>query len=432
MSPFTVISTPSNTGSIYEAFDGGKAHRGYEVDERIRDEVTLPLQALQARRARGSPAEDEGGFLGGGPPPSSGPARRGPGRQGPVALADEPDEFETPQGAESSFYYAPDRSERLSREEATYPLFRFRGHEGLDICGGIISSQGGGPSKFCIDRNCPFAHINKARASLMPRGSYVQFSDKHALFDPMLPLEAAGHDSGSAGVLTESFTQEVWVSVFRQLVDNWKDGTLGGQELVYVAATPGRTAQTVTLSHCSAGDATSGVWSLAAWYPPFFEGATPLPVVAEMWFPLGCYVNDREHAFPHLGTQPVVAAMAAVVRSDGLVQLCGLFPASDRSARVLVSATSSPSGLGSRALSLPELGGLWDIPISVMDSLVGPTSGDMYRGHFDTPPTKSLLVGVDSLLTTSFRGGLQVLQDGRPRKGRKGGGILGVTSRLSK
>ena len=241
-SPFTLISTPSNAGSLYEAFDGGKAHRGYEVDEGIRDEVTSPLQALQARRARGSPAEDEGGLLGGGQPPRRGPARRGTGRQGPVAFADKLDEFGTPQGAERSFYYAPDRSERLSREEATYPLFRFHGCEESDNCGGIISSQGGGPSKFCIDRNCPFAHVNKAWASLTPGGNYVQFSDKHALFDPMLPLEAAEHVSGSAGVLTESFTQEVWASVFRQLVDNWKDGTLGGQESVFVAATPGTKA----------------------------------------------------------------------------------------------------------------------------------------------------------------------------------------------
>ena len=180
---------------------------------------------------------------------------------------------------------------------------------------------------------------------------------------------------------------------------------------------PGWTAWSVTLSHCSAGGATLGVWSLVAWYPPFFEGAVPLPVVAEMWFPLWCYVNDREQASPHQEKLPATAATASVVRSDGLVQLCGLFPASDRSARVLVPATSSPSGLGSRVLTLSELGCLWDIPISVMDSLVGPTSGDIYRAIFDTPPTKTLLVGADSLLTTSFRGGLQ-----------KESGILGVTS----
>ena len=160
----------------------------------------------------------------------------------------------------------------------------------------------------------------------------------------------------------------------------------------------------------------SGVWF--AWYPPFFEVPTPLPVVAAMWFPLWCYVNDREHASPHIGKQPAVVATPAVVRSEGLVQLCGLFPASDRSARVLVPATSSPTGLGSRSLSLMELGGLWDIPILVMDSLVGPAAGDIYRALFDTPPTKSLLVGVDSLLTTLFRGGLQGLL-----KGGKGGDI---------
>jgi hypothetical protein len=72
---------------------------------------------------------------------------------------------------------------------------------------------------------------------------------------------------------------------------------------------------------------------------------------------------------------------------------------------VLVPATSSPLGLGSRVLTLLELGGLWDIPILVMDLLVGPASEDIFRAIFDTPPTKSLLIGADSLLTTLFRGG---------------------------
>ena len=117
-----------------------------------------------------------------------------------------------------------------------------------------------------------------------------------------------------------------------------------------------------------------------------------------------------------------MAAKAAVVRSDRLVQLCGLFPASDRSARVLVSATSSPTGLGSRSLSLMKLGGLWDIPISVMDSLMGPASGDIYRAFFDTPPTKSLLVGADSLLTTLFRGGFTGFAGWQASKRGKRGG----------
>ena len=66
-----------------------------------------------------------------------------------------------------------------------------------------------------------------------------------------------------------------------------------------------------------------------------------------------------------------------------------------------------------------------------MDSLVGPAAGDIYMALFDTPPTKTLLVGADSLLTTSFRGGLQGSQDSGLQKRGKGGGNLGVTSRLS-
>jgi hypothetical protein len=170
---------------------------------------------------------------------------------------------------------------------------------------------------------------------------------------------------------------------------------------------PGWTAQSVSLLHCLAGGGTSGVWSLVAWCPPSFQGAVPLPVAAEMWFLLWCYVNDKEHASPHPGKLTILAATASVVRLDRLVQLCGLFPASDRSARVLVPATSSPLGLGSWILTLLELGGLWDIPILVMDALVGPASVDIFRAIFDTLPTKSLLVGVDFLLTTLFQEGLQ-------------------------
>jgi hypothetical protein len=82
-SPFTVISTPSNAGSLFEAFDGGKANRGYEVDEGFRDEVTLPLQALQARRGRGSPAKEEGGLLGGGSATPSWSGSKGYWKAGP-------------------------------------------------------------------------------------------------------------------------------------------------------------------------------------------------------------------------------------------------------------------------------------------------------------------------------------------------------------
>ena len=110
MSPFTVISTPLNTGRPFEADEGGRAHRGYKVDEGVRDGVTSPLlAALQDCRAQGSPAKEEGGQLAGGQWHRQAPACGGPGRQGPVAFAGILDKFGIPQ-AESSFCYAPDGS----------------------------------------------------------------------------------------------------------------------------------------------------------------------------------------------------------------------------------------------------------------------------------------------------------------------------------
>ena len=87
---------------------------------------------------------------------------------------------------------------------------------------------------------CP--HSNKAWGTLLLGGIYVQVLDKHALFDPMLPLEVADCDSQSTTILGESFLKEVWASVLRQLMDQWKDGTVGTWESVYLAATPGAKA----------------------------------------------------------------------------------------------------------------------------------------------------------------------------------------------
>ena len=57
-----MISTSLNIGSPFEANEGGRANRGYEVDEGVRDGVTSPLlAALQDHQARGSPAEDDDG-----------------------------------------------------------------------------------------------------------------------------------------------------------------------------------------------------------------------------------------------------------------------------------------------------------------------------------------------------------------------------------
>ena len=53
-----------------------------------------------------------------------------------------------------------------------------------------------------------------------------------------------------------------------------------------------------------------------------------------------------------------------------------------------------------------ELGGLWDLPILIMDALPPSEAEFMLRAFCKTAPTKVLLTGADLLLTTSFRGGL--------------------------
>jgi hypothetical protein len=112
-----------------------------------------------------------------------------------------------------------------------------------------------------------------------------------------------------------------------------------------------------------------GRWTLVAWYSPLVTFSEPLLVVAQSWFPLFCYVKDREMALPYPMPPSGGLAVPSVVREGGLVQDWGLFPASDVGARVLVQCSLSPSGYGLQGLTWSELGGLWDLPISVMDAM---------------------------------------------------------------
>jgi len=89
----------------------------------------------------------------------------------------------------------------------------------------------------------------------------------------------------------------------------------------------------------------------------------------------------------------------------GVVQAWGLFPASDLSASVLVSASGSPPGWGIRCLSVLELAALWDVPILVSDLLSDLSDVNIFKGFWASAPGKVLFAGTDALLTTSFRGG---------------------------
>ena len=180
----------------------------------------------------------------------------------------------------------------------------------------------------------------------------------------------------------------------------------------------GWTACLVSLTHCEAGGATTGRWSLVAWYPPGHPAAKPAPIVPQPWFPIRAFVNDRAAATPvPVNEVPEdLPPIPLVVRSGGaagvrgpppgsIIHQWGLFPASDLGAKVLLASSGCPSGWGVRPLSCLELAALWDVPILVMVALSEDSSISILQGFCASAPTKVLFVGADALLTIFFRGG---------------------------
>ena len=130
----------------------------------------------------------------------------------------------------------------------------------------------------------------------------------------------------------------------------------------------GWTACSVSLTHCEAGGATTGRWSLVAWYPPGHTAATPAPIAPQPWFPIRAFVNDQAAAtpVPVAEVSEDLPPTSSVVRSGGtpgargappggIILQWGLFPASDLGAWVLLASSGCPSGWGVRPLSWLEL-----------------------------------------------------------------------------
>ena len=172
------------------------------------------------------------------------------------------------------------------------------------------------------------------------------------------------------------------------------------------------------MSHCASGGATSGLWELVAWHPPGTHAAPVLPLTPRSWFPLRAFINDRVAArpLPAAATPTDLPPVDAVVRAGGPrprdgsrpgghVSQWGLFPSTQLDATVLLTASGSPSGWGTRSLTPLELASLWDVPISVTDSLSSVDDHGVLLGFCDSAPEKVLFAGADSLLTPSFRGG---------------------------
>ena len=168
---------------------------------------------------------------------------------------------------------------------------------------------------------------------------------------------------------------------------------------------PGWAARSVRIARNETGGATSGRWTFTVWYPPHARCVEPIEWTPRGGTPLLCCVNDRVRAASYHGQRRSGVAGERVVREGGLVLDFGLFPASEPAAQVLVESSGSPSGYGSCILSARELGGLWDVPILLLDSLSDAEVTGLMEGICRSPPSKLLHTGADLLLTARFRGG---------------------------
>ncbi len=185
---------------------------------------------------------------------------------------------------------------------------------------------------------------------------------------------------------------------------------------------PEWTACSVSLMHCKAGGATTGRWSLVAWYPPGYPAAKPAPITPQPWFPIRAFVNDQAAATPVPVAEvpedlPLIPSMVCLgvtpgVRGappGGVIHQWRLFPASDLGVRVLLALSGCPSGWGVRSLSWLELAALWNVLILVMDAMSEESSITILRGFCASAPAKVLFAGADTLFTTLFRGGSFVI-----------------------
>ena len=183
---------------------------------------------------------------------------------------------------------------------------------------------------------------------------------------------------------------------------------------------PEWTACLVSLTHCEARGATTGCWSLVAWYPPGHPTAKPSPITPQPWFPIRAFVSNQMAATPiPVAKVPAdrplyfqwfafclgVTPGARGAPPGGVIHQWGLFPASDLGVRVLLALSGCPSGWGVRSHSWLELASLWDVPILVTDIMSEESSITFLWGFCAFAPAKVLFAGTDALLTTFFRGG---------------------------
>ena len=171
----------------------------------------------------------------------------------------------------------------------------------------------------------------------------------------------------------------------------------------------GWVARCKEFDHHSLGGSTTAKWLLTVWYPPRAVPHAPISAPDQPWIPLHARVDKilRSVHCPAPVLSPV-RTPAVVLSSDGnAVEGSGLFPHDSVTQVVCVQNDGSPTRYGRQTLSWMELGGLWDVPIRLLDQIDSGEEGfATLRGLLVTPPAKFLECGTDQLLTGSFRGGL--------------------------
>ena len=91
--------------------------------------------------------------------------------------------------------------------------------------------------------------------------------------------------------------------------------------------------------------------------------------------------------------------------AHGVVLLAGLFPHDRLSQLILVEDDFLPTGYGTRPLTRPESGDLWDIPILLKDLLAtDKVYANSSAALLRSPPTKILFLGGDALVSSWLRG----------------------------
>ncbi|KAL7468881.1 hypothetical protein ACHAXS_009127 [Conticribra weissflogii] len=170
---------------------------------------------------------------------------------------------------------------------------------------------------------------------------------------------------------------------------------------------PGWHTHTLVARHSELGGSTTGVHTLRLLLPPHMTASASLPRMASFpWAPVDAVVDSTLWATPAPTPLLAVVDTPSVAMHGSSLNPLGLFPSDQLAISVCTRCVFHPSRWGIRALALKELASLWDVPLSVQEFCRDHSICGALADLLDSVPGKSLLHGVDHLLTFGIRGGL--------------------------